>query len=75
MIVVRRLVKIHGLNALQPGDGVLQTGRLAVRDVRHHYLGRAIGGELVLHNAEGLFRLGIIRQILGQIVLYVDPAG
>ena len=73
-VVVRGLVEIHALDALDVRQGIPQGLRLGVGDVRHHDLGGAVGGELRFHQVQGQLGLGVFRQAVGEVILHLHPA-
>ena len=74
LVVVGGLVELDGVHAVDILELFFQLDGLVVGDVGHHDAGRAVGGEIVIHHGQALARLGRIRQIGGDIVLYLDPA-
>ena len=74
VVVVRGgLVVVHALHALDLLDLRLQRSGLLGRDVGHHDLGRAVGGELLVHDGERLLCLRATRQIIRQVAFHLDP--
>ena len=73
-IVIPGVVKAHALHAADIRDLLGDGLRLVIRDVHQHELGRAEGGELVLHQVQALVRLRLLRQVGGQLVFYLHPA-
>ena len=73
IVVSGGLIIVHALHALDLFDLRLERGGLLGCDVGDHDLGRAVGDELLVHDIQGLLRLGIGGQVIGQVALDLDP--
>ena len=72
-IMILCLVIVDHLDAADGLDRVVQRGGLVQRDIRDHDLRRAVGDELFVHDVQRLLRLGILRQVVGEVALDLDP--
>ena len=73
VVVVGGLVVVHALHALHLPDLIGQLFRLGGGHVGHHQLRRAVGDELLVHHRQRLLGLGVVRQVIGQVVLHLHP--
>ena len=73
VIVGVGVVVSDGLDALDLRQPVPEGVGLVLADVGHHDAGGAVGGELAVHDGQGLFGFGIFRQIGGQVVFHLHP--
>ena len=72
-VVGGAVVEVHALDAFYGGDTFLQSQGVPIRQVRHHHLCGTEGGKLFFHDIDALFGFGLLRQVLGQVVLYRHP--
>ena len=74
VVVVGGLIIVHALHTLHLPDLSGQLLRLRRGDVGRHHLRRAVGDELLVHHGQCLLGLGVIRQVIRQVVLHLHPA-
>ena len=73
VVVVGGLVVGQALDTLDVPELVSQLLSLGRCDVGHHYLRRAVGDELLVHDGQRLLGLRVVRQVEGQVILHLDP--
>ena len=72
-IVAAAVVKFHGFYALGILYSPAELLGLFKGDILHHDLCGAEGGKFPLHQLQPLAGLGILREIVGQAVVHLDP--
>ena len=67
------VVKLHGLDPIGILDSPAKLLCLLIGDILHHDIGGAEGGKFLLHQLQTLTGLGVLREIIGQTVVYLHP--
>ena len=73
-IMIRRVVKYHGLHAVHRGNLVREPFCLVVCNAVNHDLVRPERDELLRHHVKPLPCHGVRREVGGQVVFHLDPA-